>query len=46
MILTQVRDEMNRVNSVLDELESVQGHFKGKRKAELLGMAARASIRV
>jgi hypothetical protein len=46
MILQQVRDEMNQVNHVLDEFESVAGRFKGKaRRRELLQRALLASRR-
>jgi hypothetical protein len=46
MILQQVRDEMNRVNWVLDREESVRGRFGTKdRKAGLLQQAILASVR-
>jgi hypothetical protein len=46
MILAQVRDEMNQVNWVLDEVDSIQGRFKSRsRKEELLHRATLASIR-
>jgi hypothetical protein len=46
VILEQVRSEMNQVNSVLDEFESVRIRKNNQtRKAELLNMAALASIR-
>jgi hypothetical protein len=46
VILQQVRDEMNQVNRVLDEFDSIHGRFRGsRRKRELLERATRASIR-
>jgi hypothetical protein len=46
MILQQVRDEMNQVNHVLDEFESIHGRFRSRRqKRELLERATHASIR-
>lgn len=46
MILAQVRDEMNRVNQVLDEFESPHGRWRNRgRRDQLLDMAVRASIR-
>jgi hypothetical protein len=46
MILAQVRDEMNQVNRVLDEMDSIQGRLRSRsRKAELLHRAILASIR-
>lgn len=47
MILEQVRDEMNRVNWVLDEFESIHGRGRKRRhrRTELLEMAVLASIR-
>ncbi|HVA70435.1 MAG TPA: hypothetical protein VNF08_03830 [Acidimicrobiales bacterium] len=46
MILEQVRSEMNQVNWVLDEFDSVEIRKNDKaRKSELLHMAALASIR-
>src|SRR5712691_3672604 len=46
MILAQVRDEMNQVNRVLDEMDSIQGRLRSRRrKAEFLHRATLASIR-
>jgi hypothetical protein len=46
MILAQVRDEMNQVNWVLDEMDSIQSRLRNRnRKTELLHRAAFASIR-
>lgn len=46
MILEQVRDEMNQVNWVLDQFESVPGRFRNRAKRkELLRRAVLASTR-
>ena len=46
MILAQVRDEMNRVNHVLDEFESIHGRWRNRgRRTQLLDMGVRASVR-